>query len=215
MTLALLLLACSSPAPETKPPEPAPAAPEAPPPPDPQAAPGTRILGDGNVPGTSVMREPGKDPQYYTLLGHVEGVVFTGDWTSPSCGGRAFPQNLRFEEVGQKWAVANLVEPCPPGKQCSWSGMQRQEGIWAKEDNDAGIVLKGSGGAGSQPLRRFKATSNGRLVESGCVFVRGLTVPDGYTEEQVRPTVKTISEDAAAPAGEGAAPGAGTAPAQP
>jgi hypothetical protein len=183
VTLLLALLAC---APEAPPPATAPPSPKVdttPPPPDPTPAPGTTITGDAHITSPSVVQKPGEEPRYYTLLGALDGVVFSGDWTSPSCGGRGFPRNIRFEEVQRRWALVDLVSPCPAGTQCAWTGLQRSEGTW---EHDTSRIYPKALGAGKQP-KAFTATTNGRLVESGCVYVRGLSVPDGYTPEQVRP----------------------------
>jgi hypothetical protein len=190
VSLLLALLACAAdvPAPAAAPP--APKVDAAPPPPDPTPAPGTTITGDPHITSPSVVQKPGEEPKYYTLLGALEGVVFSGDWTSPSCGGRGYPRNIRFEEVQKRWAMVDLVNPCPVGKECGWNGMQHTEGLW---DHDKARIYPKAIGGGKQP-QAFTATSNGRLVESGCVYVRGLTVPEGYTPEQVRPVPKAFAD---------------------
>ncbi len=187
MLLALTLLACSEPeAPPVpvEPPKPA-AEPAVPPPPDPTAAPGTRIVGDGNIPGSNVVAKPGEEPKYYVLLGAVEGIVFSGDWTSPSCGGRKFPRNIRFEE-DHTWNVVELLDPCKPGTKCENDGLTHYGGTWR---HDGGTVfLSSMNGEGSSRPQSFTATTNGRLVENECVYVRGLSVPEGYKEADVRPS---------------------------
>lgn len=128
--------------------------------------------------------------QEITLLGKVEGVKFVGDWTSPPCGGRTYARNLHFD-ADQHYAAIDLVEPCPPGTECVWSGMVGFQGLWALEGKvikvrEIGMVAAQAGGP--HPVK-FEATEDGKLVENGCFYTQGLTVPPGYTEERVRPEI--------------------------
>jgi len=125
-----------------------------------------------------------------TLLGEVQGVAFVGEWTSPACGGRAYARNVRFDSE-QRFAVVDIVDPCPPDKECAWSGLTGFNGLWAVDGarlkvREIGSVPAGAGGP--HPVL-FEATADGKLVENGCTYERGLTVPPGYTEERVRPVI--------------------------
>lgn len=164
-----LFLACAADVPSTPPPPATPTAPSAPP-----ASPA-----------------PAEGPTVPTLLGDVPGVAFVGDWTSTSCAGRAFARNLRLDEDHQ-YAVIDLVSPCPTGATCAWSGMVTYAGTWVQEGTDLLLREIGSPASTDSPHpRRIQATTDGRLVEpdAGCFYERGLTVPEGYDPERVRPKV--------------------------
>lgn len=128
-------------------------------------------------------------PKVETLLGTATGVAFVGDWTSTGCPGRTYARNLRFEP-DQRWQAIDLVSPCPPGTECLWSGLTTYGGIWVQKGTD--LHLREVGGytqPGSPHPTLVNATTEGTLVENGCSYGKGLTVPSGYTEEQVRPVV--------------------------
>lgn len=129
----------------------------------------------------------GPGPQVDTLLGKVPGVKFLGDWTSPGCPGREYPRNLTFF-MENEYAGLDLVSPCAPGAQCAWSGMVAYAGRWVQD----GTTLKlrsigGSTAPGSPHPTEVQANFEGKLVENDCEYTRGLTVPEGYAEDQVRP----------------------------
>jgi hypothetical protein len=145
---------------------------------------------------------PIEGPKVQTLLGEASGVDFSGNWTSPNCGGRAYARNIRFE-ADNSYAGLDLISPCAPGTQCVWSGMVGYAGTWGLP-NDKTLRLMEMGapaGPGSPHPNEFTADFKGNLMESGCVYQKGLTVPAGYTEEQVTPRVPTLPtispEDAA------------------
>ena len=46
--------------------------------------------------------------------------------------------------------------------------------------------MGGTAAAGPHPTS-FRANDKGQLVEGGCAYDRGLTVPDGYKPESVTP----------------------------
>lgn len=129
---------------------------------------------------------PIKGPIVHTLLGDAPGVEFTGDWTSPACGGRQFARNIHFDADGA-YAAIDLMSPCPVGTQCLTSGLMAYEGIWSIKDD--ALELRDMGGTsapGPHPTS-FRADDKGQLVESGCPYTKGLTVPDGYEAAKVTP----------------------------
>lgn len=142
-----------------------------------------------NTPGDAGVTASGKPKaQVDTLLGKVDGVDFVGDWTSPPCGGRNYARNVRFES-DQEYAVIELISPCPVGTTCVWSGLATFAGLWDQQGpklivQEIGMTKNVPGGP--HPVL-FEATDDGRLVENGCFYTKGLTVPPGYTEEKVRP----------------------------
>ena len=128
--------------------------------------------------------KPIEGPKVATLLGDVSGITFLGDWTSKGCPSRNFPRNIHFE-AGGKYAGVDLVSPCPVGTQCAWSGILSYGGIWQQQGQT--IQLRDIGGtaeSGPHPTR-FQADDKGFLVEAGCNYERGVTVPDGYTADAV------------------------------
>ncbi len=127
-------------------------------------------------------------PKVPTLLGDAPGIVYVGDWTSPPCPGRAFARNIHFEADGN-YAAMDLVSPCPVGTQCAWSGITAYQGIWEQQHET--LELRDMGGTpapGPHPTS-FRANDKGQLVENGCPYNHGLTVPDGYTIDKVTPKV--------------------------
>ena len=132
-----------------------------------------------------------------TLLGDAPGVAFVGNWTSPSCGGRAYARNIHFE-ADQGYAGIDLVSPCPKGTTCVWSGIVGYAGIWKQEGTK--LLLREIGApiqqGGPHPTQ-FEATADGKLVENGCLYTSGLTVPEGYTEDEVTPKIPGTQKGAA------------------
>lgn len=134
-----------------------------------------------------------------TLLGDAPGVRFLGNWTSPSCGGRGYARNLRFE-AEQAYAGIDLVSPCPKGTTCVWSGMTGFAGIWKQEGTKLLLREMGGGTATGGPHpTEVESTADGKLVENGCLYTAGLTVPPGYTEEEVTPRVPGTAPGAVVP----------------
>ena len=129
---------------------------------------------------------PIEGPTVNTLLGEATGVAFLGDWTSASCGGRAHARNLRFEE-NHEYAGIDLVSPCPSGVTCAWSGMVLFAGSWRQDGKQLHLHELTGEGKGSPHPSLVEANGDGNLVESGCIYTRGLTVLAGYTEDRVRP----------------------------
>jgi hypothetical protein len=130
---------------------------------------------------------PADAPKVDTMLGQVPGVKYIGEWTSAGCEGRTFARNLTFFENGE-YAAMDLVSPCPAGTVCAWSGLVAYVGIW-KQDGTK-LLLREIGAPtapGSPHPTEVQATVDGQLVENGCTYSPGLTVPPGYTEDQVRP----------------------------
>lgn len=182
----LLALACSTP----------PAAPPAPPATPPAEAPAKDAAATGGAPAKDAASVP-------TLLGDAPGVAFIGDWTSASCGGRAYARNISFL-ASNEFAAIDLVSPCPKGTTCVWSGMAAYAGIWVQEGTKLQLrEVNGATTPGGPHPTLFEATTDGKLVENGCTYEKGLTVPTGYTEDEVRPRVP------------GDRPPAGAAPAAP
>ncbi|MSQ02751.1 MAG: hypothetical protein EXR71_12810 [Myxococcales bacterium] len=125
-----------------------------------------------------------------TLLGDVQGVAFVGEWTSAPCGGRTYARNIKFNS-DQHYAVVDIVDPCPPGQECGWSGLTGFSGLWAVQGLKLRVQEIGGARAsagGPHPVL-FEAAADGSLVENGCTYTPGLTVPPGYTEERVRPVI--------------------------
>ena len=128
--------------------------------------------------------KPIEGPKVATLLGDVSGITFLGDWTSKGCPSRNFPRNIHFE-AGGKYAGVDLVSPCPVGTQCAWSGILSYGGIWQQQGQTIQLRdIGGTGESGPHPTR-FQADDKGFLVEAGCNYERGVTVPDGYTADAV------------------------------
>lgn len=147
---------------------------------------GPSVPADPSVPAGANAPKP---PTVPTLLGDVPGVMFVGDWTSPGCEGRAYPRNLHFRN-DNSYAGIDLVSPCPPDTQCVWSGMVGYAGIWKQEGNK--LLLREIGAPtepGSPHPTEIISTFDGTLMENGCTYTRGLTVPPGLTEDKVRPQI--------------------------
>ena len=129
------------------------------------------------------------EPKVDTMLGQVPGVKFIGEWTSVSCPGRSYARNLLFVDGGE-FAAIDLVSPCPPGGTCVWSGLSAYAGIWKQEGDKLLLREIGSPIAPGTPHpTEVVASFDGKLVENDCTYERGLTVPAGYTEDQVRPRI--------------------------
>lgn len=127
-------------------------------------------------------------PTVPTLLGEAHGVAYLGDWTSTNCTARTFPRNIHFEDDGT-WAGVDLISPCPVGTQCAWSGITYYQGIYQQQSET--LELRDIGGtpaAGPHPTS-FRANDKGQLVEGGCTYEKGLTVPPGYDADKVTPKV--------------------------
>ena len=136
---------------------------------------------------------PVEGPKVQTLLGEASGVDFAGNWTSPSCGGRAYARNIRFE-ADNSYSAIDMIQPCTPGAECKWSGMVGYTGTWVLS-GDKKMKLREMGASnspGSPHPYEFVADFDGNLIENTCLYKRGLTVPTGYTEEQVTPQVPTV-----------------------
>lgn len=127
-------------------------------------------------------------PSVPTLLGEAHGVAYLGDWTSKDCTARTFARNIRFEDDGT-YAAVDLVSPCPVGTQCAWSGIVAYQGIYQQQSET--LELRDIGGtpaAGPHPTS-FRADDAGHLVEGGCTYEKGLTVPEGYDAAKVTPAI--------------------------
>ena len=132
---------------------------------------------------------PADAPKVETMLGEVTGIVYIGDWTSTGCKSRTYARNLHITS-DHGYAGIDLVSPCPPGKECMWSGIVGFAGIWKQEDRTLHFREIGAPIAkGSPHPTEVTADTKGNLVENGCVYTRGVTVPPGYTEAQVTPKV--------------------------
>lgn len=139
------------------------------------------------VPSATPPPAPAGAPQVDTLLGKAPGVVFTGVWTNKDCPGRNYPRNLYIDEEGE-YAGLDLVSPCPKGTACMWSGMVGFAGTW-RQDGDRLVFreIGAPGQKGSPHPTEVRADFSGHLVENDCLYDKGLTVPDGYTEDEVKP----------------------------
>ncbi|MSP54556.1 MAG: hypothetical protein EXR69_02965 [Myxococcales bacterium] len=138
------------------------------------------------TPASPAAPTPIKGPVVHTLLGDAPGVEFTGDWTSAACGGRQFARNIHFDADGAYSAI-DLMSPCPVGTQCLTSGLMAYEGIWSVENDTLELRDMGGTSAPGPHPTSFRADDLGRLVESGCPYTKGLTVPDGYEPSKVTP----------------------------
>ncbi len=140
------------------------------------------------APAPAAPPPPVEGPKAQTLLGEVVGVAFVGDWTSDPCPGRTYARNIYFGP-DNSWAAVDLVSPCPVGKQCMWSGLVGYNGIW-KQQNSTDLALREIGApiqSGSPHPTLIQLNPKGELFEGACTYRKGLTVPPGYTEDQVRP----------------------------
>ncbi len=131
---------------------------------------------------------PPKGPIVHTLLGDAPGVEIVGNWTSPACGGRNFARNIRFEDDGA-YAAVDLMSPCPVGTTCVTSGLVSYEGIWSIVNSTLQLRDMGGTAAPGPHPTEFRADDKGQLVDSGCPYTKGLTVPDGYDAAKVTPKV--------------------------
>lgn len=132
---------------------------------------------------------PADMPRVETLLGDAPGIHFVGDWTSTGCEGRSYARNIRFESENT-WAAIDLVSPCPTGTTCSWSGLVTFSGIWKIQGQE--LLTREVGGTtqtGGPHPTKFVATKDGKLVENGCTYETGLTVPEGYEKDRVTPKI--------------------------
>lgn len=122
-----------------------------------------------------------------TLLGEVQGIAIVGDWTSAACGGRTYARNISFA-ADQHYAAVDLVSPCPPGATCVWSGLTAFAGLWELQGKKLRVQEVGVPATPGGPRPTFfEATADGKLVENGCLYEKGLTIPPGYTEASVKP----------------------------
>jgi len=145
-----------------------------------EAAPVPTDATNGTTPGM---------PQVDTLLGKADGIHFLGDWTSTGCEGRTYARNVRFE-ANHRYAVVDLVSPCPVGATCAWSGLTTFDGIWQIEERELKTRELGGGTAQGGPHpTSWQATMEGKLMENRCVYERGITVPEGYEAARVTPVV--------------------------
>lgn len=192
--LSLLACASTTPAPPAVDP-PVAVAPVAPPAPsEPAAAPPA-----ATPPAGDTVTAP-------TLLGPAPGVAFLGNWTSAACGGRAYARNIHFEE-DQTYAGIDLVSPCPVGASCIWSGMTGYAGIWVQNGKEVSLREIGAPTTEGGPHpTKFEATADGKLVENGCFYTRGLTVPKGYEESRVTPHAPGTPAPGQGPAAPAATP---------
>lgn len=177
--LFLALAACAS--------EPA-TAPEALAPGSP-AAPGAPAAASPAAPGTPADTPASEGAHVeYTWLGSVKGVNFLGEWTS-KCPNHGYARNLRIVSGG-RWYGTDITTPCEPGKQCLWNGLVVLSGTWAKMDDKLVLAVI------NQAPMKFVSTEAGELVEEGvgCTYTKGVTVPPGYTREQVQAEVLTEVE---------------------
>lgn len=141
------------------------------------------------APTTAVTAAGPKAPTVPTLLGDVPGVTFVGVWTSPGCEGRTYARNLLFAR-DNSYAGVDLISPCPPDKQCMWSGIVGYAGIWKQEGNKLQLREIGSPTVpGSPHPTEVISTFDGTLMENGCTYTKGITVPAGMTENEVRPVI--------------------------
>jgi hypothetical protein len=136
----------------------------------------------------------------YTWLGSVKGVNFVGEWTS-KCPHHGWARNLRIV-TGGRWYGTDITTPCEPGKECLWNGLVVLSGTWAKVDDR--LVLS----VINQAPMKFVSTDAGALVEEGpeCTYTKGVSVPPGYTREQVEAEVLSETAESPAPAAPSAKP---------
>lgn len=98
----------------------------------------------------------------------------TGDWSSPSCGERTYPRELKLSEDGT-WTARDLVSPCPPDVQCVWSGIVESHGTWTA-DGDAVTLTEETTDerARPRPTRLEPAEGGAMSVEpdGSCLYTR-------------------------------------------
>ncbi|MFZ5481587.1 MAG: hypothetical protein ACOZNI_32795 [Myxococcota bacterium] len=135
---------------------------------------------------------PEDAPKVQTMLGEVQGVLFTGEWTSKDCPGRTYPRNLVIAP-DHGYAGLDLVSPCPAGATCAWSGMVGFAGVWKIEGRTLQLREIGQPASAVQKdgphPSELVATNEKKLAEGDCIYEPGLYVPEGYTKEQVTPKV--------------------------
>ncbi|MEN9785834.1 MAG: hypothetical protein RLZZ299_1098 [Pseudomonadota bacterium] len=121
----------------------------------------------------------------YTWLGAIKGVNIIGEWTSAACPAHGTGRNLNIV-TGGRWYAVDLVSPCTPGTECFWSGLTATNGTWTKKD-DALLLVQIAAGGKAPPIR-LQSTPKGEIVDADtrCVYVRGVTVPPGYAQADVR-----------------------------
>ncbi len=170
MSALVLLFACAAQS-SAPPSEPAPAAEPSPPP----------VAASAGAAPTDLSSP--------TLLGEVQGVAIVGDWTSPACGGRTYARNISFSS-NQHYAAIDLVSPCPVDTTCVWSGLTAFAGLWELQGKKLRVQQVGVPDVpgGPRPVF-FEATSDGKLIENGCLYEKGLTIPPGYAEASVKPKI--------------------------
>jgi hypothetical protein len=174
------LLACSN----------APSSSSAPPPADAHSTP----VAPATPPATPVEDGPTSKPSTYgemvngerveyTALGVVKGVNVVGEWTS-RCPHHGYARNLHVVSGG-RWYGTDIATVCEPGKECIWNGLVVLTGTWGKVEDK--LVLRTM----NQRPSSFVSTEAGELVEdeTKCTYTRGVTVPPGYTREQVQADV--------------------------
>ncbi|HLM72688.1 MAG TPA: hypothetical protein VK459_08350, partial [Polyangiaceae bacterium] len=121
--------------------------------------------GTGTGAGTGSAAAPADPPKSSTAE-----LRFSGTWSSPSCGDRAYERRLTLKD-DKTFRAEERVSPCPPKVQCVWSGILFWQGTFASDEK--GIVLTKTGGADSgrgakieSPLKLEVDKASGALVET-------------------------------------------------
>jgi hypothetical protein len=111
-----------------------------------------------------------------TSSSHPTGstAAVAGKYTSPSCDERKYPRELDLGADGQ-FTSRDLVSPCPPDRECYWSGVVQRKGTFTT--NGASITLSPDAGAPTSPGAPFPtqlAFQDGVPIEapdhSHCVY---------------------------------------------
>lgn len=68
-------------------------------------------------------------------------IDITGMWENSSCGERKYRRQINFFEDAHFDAV-DEVAPCPPGKQCVWSGIVKWTGTWNLKNHVITLDIK-------------------------------------------------------------------------
>jgi hypothetical protein len=97
----------------------------------------------------------------------------SGTWSSATCGKRAYERIIIVTSDG-KFTADDRVSPCPPDKQCVWSGIVHRTGTWKRVALT--LALFPDDVAGKQAGEPFPSTlaPAGAGIEDdyGCAYVK-------------------------------------------
>jgi hypothetical protein len=97
----------------------------------------------------------------------------SGTWSSATCGKRAYERIIIVTSDG-KFTADDRVSPCPPDKQCVWSGIVHRTGTWKRVALT--LALFPDEVAGKQAGEPFPSTlapaGSGIEDDFGCAYVK-------------------------------------------